>query len=65
MMMILVTLVEVVSKRALTNIPTFYFQQTQELLEESQSLQNRIHLASQAQEASKTVEQDYEEVRNK
>ncbi|KAK3736396.1 hypothetical protein QZH41_017920 [Actinostola sp. cb2023] len=38
--------------------------QTQELLDESRSLKSRIHLASQAQEASKSVEQDYEEARN-
>lgn len=40
----------------------FFFQETQALLNESRSLQNRIHLASQAQEASKNQEQDYEEV---
>lgn len=34
-------------------------------MEESRSLQNRIHLASQAHEASKNVEQDYEEVRHR
>ncbi|XP_048589179.1 uncharacterized protein LOC116604619 isoform X2 [Nematostella vectensis] len=36
--------------------------EAQALLEESRSLQNRIHLASQAQKAAKDMEQDYEEV---
>ena len=34
----------------------------QMLLDESRSLQNRVHLVSQAQQAARSMEQDYEEV---
>ena len=35
------------------------------LMDESRSLQNRVHLVSQAQQAARSMEQDYEEVRIK
>ena len=39
-------------------------QDAQGLLEESRSLEKKVHLASEAQKAAKDVEQDYAEVTN-
>lgn len=40
----------------------FSYQDAQGLLEESRSLEKKVHLASEAQKAAKDVEQDYAEV---
>lgn len=40
----------------------FSCQDAQGLLEESRSLEKKVHLASEAQKAAKDVEQDYAEV---
>ena len=42
----------------------FFYQDAQGLLEESRSLEKKVHLASEAQKAAKDVEQDYAEVRD-